>query len=343
MNEPAEHRELQDILAILRDADAGLRGRQPKTWLDRLAAQHEQLDRVLRWCQTENQSDLGLEISGVVWPYWLHRGRLSEGTIWLEALLATTSAARPSIGRARSLAGAGTIAFFRGDLVASAERLHKSLTIAEHLHFAQGIAEAHSGLSRIAMAKSAPDQIRQHSQTALSAARAAADEQGIAIAIHHIAHASLIEGNLPEAERLYSENIETFRGMERYELLASELHNLGHVACLRGDANRAQLMFRESLNLGQEVGSTALLPYNIIGFGRVAVALGNLEHGTVLLGAGTAMLRREGKALLQLLRPGIENAIAEARVVLSTTRFEAAMQRGSALSSDELFAMIAKP
>ena len=320
-------------IAALKETDAGLRGRHPDAWLNQLESQHAHIQDVLRWCLEHDRSELGLELAGAIWPFWLHRSHLQAGRAWLAKLLAASTSHTPTLGRARSLAGAGTLAFFQGDIETSAEQLRASLALCEQLRFAQGIAEAHSGLSRIAMAQGKPDEMRRQSHAALEVARPNADEAGIAIALHHLAHAALMEGELEEAERLYAENVETYRRMERHDLVVSELHNLGHVACLRDQPMRAQPLFIERLQLAEQINNQAIRPYAIIGLGRVAAAMGKPEAAAILLSAGLAIIDTQGKAIVPLLRPAIEQTMATTKAALSPAAFEAAAARGRELSS----------
>jgi hypothetical protein len=157
--------------------------------------------------------------------------------------------------------------------------------------------------------------------------------------VHHIAHAALIDGDLPEAERLYMANVETYRSMQRRDLVASELHNLGHVACLRGDPGRALGLFAESLRLADQIGAGAIRPYDLIGLGRVAAARGRPEAAARLLGAGMNILAREGKAVVPLLRPEVERVIAETRAALGADGYAAAAAAGDGLSAGEALAL----
>ncbi len=339
MDEQIGEDEATALAALTSEAGPGLRGRQPEAWLDRLEAERSRIDAVLDWCLTNGRAGLGVDIAGEIWPWWLNRGHLPEGVAWLGRLLDASSAQDPSPGRAKSLAGAGNLAFHQGKFETSTVRMRESLAIFEALADARGIAEAHGGLSRVAMAVNDAKGMRRHSRIALEAARQSNYETGIAIALHHIAHASLIDGDLEAAERLYGANVETYRGMRRRDLVASELHNLGHVACLRGDVNRAKALFIESLGVAAEMGGNAIQPYDIIGLGRVALALGQSKLAATLLSAGMTTLRSEGKAVVPLLRPEVERAIAVARAALSADEHAAAEQAGSGLGVAEALAL----
>lgn len=326
--------------ALAREADPELRGRNPAAWLDRLEAERARLDAALGWCADNKRFAMGLDIAAAVWPYWLNRGHLPAGAAWLARLLDAPGADAPSLGRARALAGAGNLCFHQGDFAGSEARLRESLRLFGSLNHAQGIAEARGGLSRVAMSRGDAAAMREHSRVALEAARQSNYETGIAIALHHLAHASLIDGDLAEAERLYAANVETYRSMQRRDLVASELHNLGHVACLRGAPDRAQNLFVESLLLADQIGASAIRPYDLIGLGRVAAARAQPASAATLLEAGMALLRRDGKAVVPLLRPEIERVIAETRAALSADGYAASAAAGAGLSTQGALALM---
>lgn len=340
MDEQIGEDEVTALTALAREAGPELRGPQPEAWLDRLEARRSRVDAVLDWCLANGRAGLGVDIAGEIWPWWFKRGHLPEGAAWLARLLDASPAQDPTPGRAKALAGAGNLAFHQGKFEASTVRMRESLAIFEALADSRGIAEAHGGLSRVAMAGNNADEMRRHSRIALEAARQSNDETGIAIALHHIAHASLIEGDLESAERLYGANVETYRGMRRGDLVASELHNLGHVACLRGDVQRAKALFIESLGVAAELGGNAIQPYDIIGLGRVALALGQPKQAAALLSAGMAILQREGKAVVPLLRPEVERAIATARAALPVEEHAAVEEAGRRLGVAEALALV---
>lgn len=339
MNEPMDESGALGVAALSREADPELRGRNPAPWLDRLEADRGRLDAALGWCIDNKRFALGLDIAAAVWPFWLNRGRLPEGAAWLARLLDAPDAHAPSLGRARALAGAGNLSFHQGDFAGSEARLRESIAIFNALQDAQGIAEARGGLSRVAMSRNDAAGMREHSRAALEAARQSGYETGIAIALHHLAHAALIDGDLAEAERLYAANVETYREMGRRDLVASELHNLGHVACLRGAPGRAKALFIECLRLADEIGGSAIRPYAFIGLGRVAAAAGHPETAARLLGAGMAILQREGKNVVPLLRPEVERAIGETQAALSAEGYASAAAAGHGLSSADALAL----
>ena len=85
--------------------DAGL----PRA-LDILEAEMDNLRAALAWCVERGQAgdrpvaERALALAADLYPFWLIRPHLREGTAWLDRLLSTPGAAAPTPGRAHSLA-----------------------------------------------------------------------------------------------------------------------------------------------------------------------------------------------------------------------------------------------
>jgi hypothetical protein len=218
--------------------------------------------------------------------------------------------------------------------------MQQSLDIYQSLGNEEGIAEANSGLSRIAMAQGRSDLMRRYSLAALAVARSSGRVDLSAIPLHHLAHAALMEGDLEEADRLYTANIDTYRAMGREELVITELHNLGHVACLRDQPVRAKALFVESLRRGEETGNDANRPYNLIGLGRVALAEGQPEKAALLLSLGMTILKQQGKVVVPLLREPVEKAVADTKVALGEEAYAIAAATGERLTMREALRMV---
>jgi non-specific serine/threonine protein kinase len=64
-----------------------------------------------------------LQIGAGVWRFWLTRGHITDGRRWLQRALRRPT---PSPARAKSLIGAGTLAFHQGDLATARTLLVES-------------------------------------------------------------------------------------------------------------------------------------------------------------------------------------------------------------------------
>ena len=84
-------------------------------WLERLAADYENLRAALEWC-SENPEHVseGLQIGSSLALFWFIRGPYHEGVRWLEPLLATSTGDR-TVVRAGALWGVGLMWTLIGD------------------------------------------------------------------------------------------------------------------------------------------------------------------------------------------------------------------------------------
>src|SRR6516165_4551428 len=94
-------------------AEPELLGTQQGVWLDRLESEHGNLRTALRWALEQGEAETVARISEALWHFWLFRGYLSEGRIFLEAAVAAYSE-RTAL-RARVLLSAGVLAFYQND------------------------------------------------------------------------------------------------------------------------------------------------------------------------------------------------------------------------------------
>src|SRR6266536_418593 len=68
-----------------------IRQAMQRAWLERLAQEHDNLRAVLAWSRTTVAgAAIGLRLAAILWRFWLSRGHLTEGRIWLAEVLART-------------------------------------------------------------------------------------------------------------------------------------------------------------------------------------------------------------------------------------------------------------
>ncbi|HET8643814.1 MAG TPA: BTAD domain-containing putative transcriptional regulator [Pseudonocardiaceae bacterium] len=122
----ARCRHAEYHLALAEEADSSLRGPDAGHWLDRLAAEHENLRAALAYCAGEPDRRLRLAVALV--QYCRLRGRYSEGRQWLDEALATPGPAlvQPrTVGRA--LVAAAGFALLVGEYGEARERAGRAL------------------------------------------------------------------------------------------------------------------------------------------------------------------------------------------------------------------------
>src|SRR6266571_1217063 len=169
-------------------AESDLRGPSPDAWFERLDAERQRLDDALARL-LENDHELGLCLSGAVWPFWLARGLVDDGRDWFDRLLAASDSEQRTAGRAKALYGAGTLAFIQGDRETALPLHTESLAIARELADPLLEADALIGLARVALLDGDARVMEQRARASLEAVRGAGDQKRSATALHHVVEA----------------------------------------------------------------------------------------------------------------------------------------------------------
>jgi tetratricopeptide (TPR) repeat protein len=108
-------------------------------WIARLDAEQDNFRAALDRLEAADESDLALRLAGALTPFW-DGGHVAEGRRRLERLLARGE--RPSVDRARALAGAAVLARQSGDAATARHRAGEALVLYRELGDARGTASA---------------------------------------------------------------------------------------------------------------------------------------------------------------------------------------------------------
>ena len=84
MGEADAHHYLQG----LKKAESDLKGPKPEAWFGRLEEEHGQLQGALQWFLDHEDLQRAMELTALVWRFWMNRGHIDEGRKWLGAVLA---------------------------------------------------------------------------------------------------------------------------------------------------------------------------------------------------------------------------------------------------------------
>jgi len=323
-------------LSLLAQAESVLRGPSPEAWFDRLDREHDTLRGTLRWCLECGRIEEGLQAGGAVWPFWQNRGHIPEGRKWLAALLSAPSAERQTLGRAKALVGAGTLAFLQSDREAARSSFQESLAIFRSLDDARGIADALIGLARVALLQGDHVEMRRLSEESRSLARAVADRQREAIALHHIVESMRRQGEVADVIRpLYHESLALHRETRDRRGVALELHNLANVERRAGNLQEAMALFTESLVMFRDMNSKRHMAYCFMGLGNVAAARGQSHLAARFLGVCDALFGATGVTPDPDYRPDYERSTALARSALGEFGFKAAYDEGRVMTLEQ--------
>jgi predicted ATPase/DNA-binding SARP family transcriptional activator len=302
-------RHLAYFLALAEEAESQLTGPEPGVWLARLEAEHDNLRTALDWSLAGGGQEKGMRLAAALWQFWLQRGHLSEGRRRLEAAL-TVAADAAACLRARTLLGAGVLAFEQDDYDQARDRSEAALTLYRELEDRRSVASVLGHLGKVAwqegnvaeatvrfeeslalarelqdwrsaaralgnlgnLAYQASDYLhaRARYEECLTIFRQLGDQQGTANAINNLAMVVLEQGDYAQARAWLQENLAWARAHSAPIVIAAALQNLGEVASEQSEYAQARLYYLESLQLLQALGAKVRIALCLEALARLA-------------------------------------------------------------------------
>lgn len=323
------------FLAVAEVAEPELRSHGQAVALRRFEEEHDNLRAALRW--SNGRGEMQLRLAGALWWFWYMRGRLAEGSRWLDAAL-TAAANAPGAARAKVLHGAAALAWRRGGYEVATRLSGESLALAPNIGGLGGIAFAlHMGalLARDQGNLSAAKELEAQS---LAGFEEHGDRWGAALAVAHLAILAQIAADDEQAAACYEQASTWFREVGDKGMLAYTLQAFGMLAEVRGAPALAVTRQHEGLLLQQELRDMSGIGLSMLGLAGATAAAGAIERATRLLGASDALLEAVGGLGPTFYREYFDRHQAALRAALGEPAFALACSAGHAMSAEQAVA-----
>ena len=292
--EAARRRHAAHFAAFAEALEPDLTGARQAQALERLAREHENLRRAVRFAVDARHSELGLRLGAALWRFWWIRGHLAEGVDALSAVLALPHGGAGGPDRGRALFGAGILAYSQGDMV-DAQRRFEDASEAGRASGDQGrLAYGLHGLGTVAQFRGEHDTARGLVEESLALFRTADDRWGTASALLLLGHASRSQGDSEAARRLYDESLAIWRASGDQRGTAEALLALGHAAMSQSDYPRARALYEESLAIQRTLGDLDGMADTLPGLARIATAEADYARARRLCEEGLEVSRALG-------------------------------------------------
>jgi predicted ATPase/class 3 adenylate cyclase len=290
----AQERHARYFLMLAEMAEAELQGPQQSDWLGRLDADHRNLRAALRYALVSNDAETGLRMTGALWPFWEVRGYFTEGREWTERMLGLGG---PPALRAKTLTGAGTMAWYQGDYERAAELHSEALDDYWKIGDVSGAAFATSNLGIQYVGLGDMDKAVDLFNKALHQYQVVSDEPGIADVYSNLAVVAFYNEEYARAAELFAQSLTIRRKAGDKQRIADALHNLGEVALMQQDYEQAIRYYRETLILRRELGASTGTALSFAALSFIEFEQGNLERSAELTGVADAMFEVTGSYL----------------------------------------------
>ncbi len=288
------NRHFDHMLSLAEEAEPQLTGPDQAKWLDQLDIEHDNLRAALSW-STDEQSKLGndatLRVAGALWRFWLIRGFLAEGRIWLADPLRETQGTGTMAVRAKALNGAGALARQQGDYEDARGFHQEGLALFKEIGDLSGVARSLLNLGNVAYEQGAYDEARALYEENLSIRRQLGDKWGIGLSLNNLGSVALDQGDYEAASSLLSESLEIARALGDPSGTALALANLGNVAFQKLDYPAARKLFEESLTLYDALDDARGLASANNNLAMVAIEQGDFQATRSFINKGLKAFR----------------------------------------------------
>jgi len=260
------------FLALAEEAEPKLKMAEQREWMQRLEAEHANLQAALHGCLSQGQASAGLRFCGALCRFWGTRGYLTEGREWCAQALEASGGQEKTPERAKTLYGVGYLAYYQSDYGAARAYLEESLSLCEEIADWSVMAYSLIGLGLVASSIADTADARASYEQSRTIFEKIADRGGTARSLNGLASVAEAQGDYAAAQALYHESSVIFRKIGERASLANTLKNLGNVSHYLRDYDSARVYFEESRTISKEIADWIGIVYSLIGLGLVAHA-----------------------------------------------------------------------
>lgn len=290
-------------LALAEEAAPALKGPEHATWVNRLAADHDNLRATMQWTLEQLSAgaegiEVAVRLGEALVEFWSARGLYTEGWTFLASVAAASGGAAPAL-RVRVLSAAADIAPVQ--YLDREEALRReSLAIYRELEDKRGIAYTLSALAGIAMRKGGNyGAANAHLEEWLALAREVGDREDIASALTLLADSIGFLGEFSRARLLFEEGLRLWRELGNKKALTWCLRQSAMWLVIEHDprdqpAIRARL--DECLALYQQSGDKTGLGFCAWLNGWIALAQGDLASAQAQLEQSLVLWRETAES-----------------------------------------------
>jgi predicted ATPase/DNA-binding XRE family transcriptional regulator len=297
----------------------------------------------LRWAYERSEVTLGLRLATWFGRFWMTRGQMSEGNLWLSRMLAldeasATQGASPAV-RSKALYHAAHFTMHLGRRDRAFALAEEALAQARRTGDQTDISNALALLGSIALARGAEEEAATYfmeSYVAAQRAKDAGDPHQISLALLNLGELARKQGDVARATEYLEEALSNVRAIDMTWGIANILTMLGHLARGQQDYERAKVRYRESLALYHRLGNATYTAWCLEGIAAVACAQGSYQHATRLCAAAAVLRLAAQTPLPPTEQDDFDKVVMTARAELDERCFTEQWRIGSTMTQDEV-------
>ncbi|BCN67051.1 ATP-binding protein [Prescottella equi] len=324
-------------LMLLDRAEAEWIGPDQSSWITRIERERPNLAAALEYCLTEpGEAENGLRIANVLYIFWISRGLLNEGRLWLARVLAAQGG-EPTRERVKALAASAILAANQGDVPMGQALVREARDEAARLddRLAEIIATHAAG--HVQIYADDPAEAIRLLDSIVDAVRSGHNILRYISTVLGLATATAVLRRREETARYTDEVLEITRAR-------GESIYRSYALCMRGlaewhdDPAAARPDFAQAAALSGDVDDLLGTAIAVEVLAWTAAAAGQFERSAILLGAADALWSAAGNpgVVIPALRSNRDEARTLCEGALGARAFDTAVRRGCELTLDEV-------
>ncbi|MFC7449194.1 ATP-binding protein [Rhodococcus daqingensis] len=327
------HRDWYERLA-LRAEDEWISPQQVE-WIARLEREQSNLRDALTFSIAGDGEDAaaGLRMATALYPFWLSRGRLSEGRRWLDRALACPSAAETA-ERAKALYAYSALASMQGDVQGGMARLKEGRELELERHDAVSDAFITHVEGLLALAAGDFGRAVECLTAGLEVFRSEGMRLQIVEDLVGLGLATALLGDVKRAVAWHAEVLAITEPCGEAVFRTYSLWATGMAELQRGDPAHAIALFEEGLRLTRSVDDPLSAAWFLDVLAWIAAAAQEFERAATLRGAAMAMWQIVDGPTVRFPSLLVHRDECRLQIVgaIGERGYEAALRRGRALT-----------
>ncbi len=329
-------------LALLREAAPYLPGRDQPRWLDRLAADQDNLRTATRWSIEAGETEIALRLVAAAWRFWQLDGHLVDGHDLTGAALAMPGADLPTPARLGAITAAGGIAHWRSEPEVAERYYVEQHELAQRLGDEAALADAAFNLISTRYIGGDLDGAREMIEEAARRYRALGDERGLARTEWTGATATWQSDGPEAAIPLFKRTLAMFEATGDLWYHAMALGSLTWAYWAIGDEAAAGPLLALATKETRDMRDIASLTIGLPALAVYALKTRGAETAAMLMGSFQTLRQTYGiepPAGLSFL-VATQRPLERAREALGAEAYAAAFERGRRLTLDEAIDLV---
>jgi len=296
----------------------------------------------LDWAYEQGEVALGLRLATCFGRFWMKRGQMSEGSMWMERLLtldgATGAQVAPPAVRGRAYNIAALLAMDLGRNERAAALAREALAFARQTGDQVEITLVFATLGNIALASGKEDEASAYYTESYAAAKCAGEAAILGFAFLNLGELARKRGEFARATTFLEEALATARAFDMTWEIANVLTLLGHLARQQQDYERAKWRYRESLPIYQQLVNATYIAWCLEGIASMACSEGCYQHAARLCAAAAVLRVAAHTPLPPTEQDDFDKVLLTARAQLDERIFAEEWRIGTTMPQDEAIA-----